>query len=64
MRTISLLLLSATLGVAQNTTAITVNAAEKIGPFKPIYAYFGYDEPNYTYTKNGRKLVERFRADP
>ena len=28
-----------------------------VAPFKPIYAYFGYDEPNYTYMKNGRKLV-------
>ena len=62
MRTISLLLLSATLGVAQNTTTIVVSAAEKIGPFKPIYAYFGYDEPNYTSTKNGRKLVGELAA--
>ena len=38
---------------------VHVNAAETVGPFKPIYAYFGYDEPNYTYTKNGRKLVRR-----
>ena len=24
---------------------------------KPIYAYFGYDEPNYTYRNNGKKLL-------
>ena len=24
---------------------------------KPINSYFGYDEPNYTYMQNGRKLV-------
>jgi xylan 1,4-beta-xylosidase len=23
----------------------------------PVWAYFGYDEPNYTYTPNGRKLL-------
>ena len=27
------------------------------GPFRPIYSYFGYDEPNYTYMPNGRKLI-------
>src|ERR1700733_15058888 len=42
---------------AQDAVTIRVHADEKIGAFKPIYAYFGYDEPNFTYTKNGRKLV-------
>lgn len=36
---------------------IRVDAASKVGPYKPIYAYFGYDEPNYTYMKDGRKLI-------
>jgi xylan 1,4-beta-xylosidase len=36
---------------------IRVDAAETIGRFQPIYSYFGYDEPNFTYAKNGRKLV-------
>jgi xylan 1,4-beta-xylosidase len=36
---------------------IRVSAAQTLGEFKPIYGYFGYDEPNYTYMKNGRKLV-------
>ncbi len=47
---------------AQNTVSIRVNAAESIAPFKPIYGYFGYDEPNYTYTKNGKKLVGEIAA--
>jgi xylan 1,4-beta-xylosidase len=47
---------------AQSPVTIHVNAAETIGPFKPIYGYFGYDEPNYTYTKNGRKLVGELAA--
>src|SRR5450755_2625953 len=57
MRLISFLLLAAACAMAQNAVTIRVKASETIGPFKPIYAYFGYDEPNYTYTKNGRKLV-------
>jgi xylan 1,4-beta-xylosidase len=62
MRLISFLLLFAASGTAQNAVTIRVNAAETVGPFKPIYAYFGYDEPNYTYTKNGRKLVGELAA--
>ncbi|HKX28505.1 MAG TPA: beta-xylosidase [Blastocatellia bacterium] len=42
---------------AQETVSIRVDSAAKIGPYKPIYSYFGYDEPNYTYMKHGRKLV-------
>ena len=57
MRLISFLLLLAGCATAQNAVTIRVNAAATVGPFKPIYAYFGYDELNYTYTKNGRKLV-------
>ncbi len=29
---------------------------------KPIYAFFGYDEPNYTYTTNGKKLIGELAA--
>ena len=34
-----------------------MNAAHKLGAFPPIYAFFGYDEANYTYTPNGTKLI-------
>ncbi len=49
--------LPVTPALAQDAVAIRVNAAETIGPYKPISTYFGYDEPNFTYAKNGRKLV-------
>lgn len=62
MRLISFLLLAGTSGLAQNTVTIRVDAAGTIGPFKPIYAYFGYDEPNYTYMNDGRKLVGELAA--
>jgi xylan 1,4-beta-xylosidase len=42
---------------AQETVTIRVDGAAKIGPLKPIWAYVGYDEPNYTYMKHGQKLV-------
>jgi xylan 1,4-beta-xylosidase len=36
---------------------IKVDADKRIGPMKPIWAWFGYDEPNYTYMKDGQKLL-------
>jgi xylan 1,4-beta-xylosidase len=41
---------------------IRVDTAQTVGPYKPIYGYFGYDEPNYTYTKNGKKLIGELAA--
>jgi xylan 1,4-beta-xylosidase len=41
---------------------ITVDPAQKAGPLKPIWAYFGYDEPNYTYMKDGKKLLSEIAA--
>lgn len=42
---------------AADTVSIRVNLNSRKGPMKPIWAYFGYDEPNYTYMKDGRKLL-------
>ncbi len=41
---------------------IRVNAAASQGPFHPLYDYFGYDEPNYTYAANGKKLIAELGA--
>lgn len=41
----------------ENQLKINVNLDEKVGPMKPIYSWFGYDEPNYTYMKDGKKLL-------
>ena len=42
--------------------AIRVDAAARTGPMKPVWAFFGYDEPNYTYMKDGRKLLSAIAA--
>ena len=47
---------------AAQTVSIQVDAAKSLGPFKPIYSYFGYDEPNYTYMKDGKKLLSELAA--
>src|SRR5262249_32913672 len=42
--------------------SITVDASESVGELKPIWQYFGRDEPNYAYMKNGRKLISELGA--
>ncbi len=37
--------------------AIRVDAAKPIGRLRPIWRFFGADEPNYATMKNGRKLI-------
>ncbi|MBS1810744.1 MAG: beta-xylosidase [Acidobacteria bacterium] len=41
---------------------IRVDAAKPKGPMKPIWSWFGYDEPNYTYMKDGKKLLSELAA--
>jgi xylan 1,4-beta-xylosidase len=41
---------------------IHVDAGSRLGPMRPIWAFFGYDEPNYTYMKDGRKLLSDLAA--
>jgi xylan 1,4-beta-xylosidase len=41
---------------------IKVHADQPDGPMIPIWNYFGYDEPNYTYALNGRKLLGELAA--
>ncbi len=36
---------------------IEVDATSAIGPLEPIWAYFGYDEANYTNTPEGEELL-------
>ena len=47
--------------VAQNdkvdSVVVKVNFGQEIGPMRPIWAFWGYDEPNYTYMKDGKKLL-------
>jgi xylan 1,4-beta-xylosidase len=46
-----------TTAIAQDKTLIQVNYAKETGDMKPVWAWFGYDEPNYTYMKDGKKLL-------
>jgi xylan 1,4-beta-xylosidase len=41
---------------------LTVDLAKETGPMYPAWAWFGYDEPNYTYMKDGQKLLSELSA--
>lgn len=49
---------------AQATTDVTiqVDANQHDGTLPHVWNYFGYDEPNYTYAANGKKLIGELAA--
>ncbi len=42
--------------------SIDVNLLQSQGELRPIWAFFGYDEANYTYMKDGKKLLSEIAA--
>jgi xylan 1,4-beta-xylosidase len=40
---------------------ITVDLTHRLGPYKPVYAWFGYDEANFTTMQDGKKLLRELR---
>jgi len=47
---------------AGDSAFIYVDAGVEIAPMQPVWAWFGYDEPNYTYMKDGKKLLSEIAA--
>ena len=41
----------------QAPVSIQVDLGKTIGPYKPIYSWFGYDEANYTTMRRGTQLL-------
>ena len=41
--------------------SITVDLGKPVGPYKPSYAWFGYDEANFTTGRDGKKLLRELR---
>jgi xylan 1,4-beta-xylosidase len=44
-------------GATELSVSIHVDADKPIRALKPIWRFFGYDEPNFTYQKDGQKLL-------
>lgn len=40
-----------------DTVSISIDAGKQVGNMNPMWAYWGYDEPNYTYMHDGKKLL-------
>jgi len=57
LRLSALLLLFAVAAPGQSPVSITVDLNQPLGPYKPITAWFGYDESNYTTAPHGRELL-------
>ena len=49
-------------GVEGESVTIQVDFNKIKGPMTPVWAWFGYDEPNYTYMKDGKKLLSEIAA--
>lgn len=50
------------LSFAQKATIIKVDFKKPIGEMYPFWAFFGADEPNYAYMKDGKKLLSELSA--
>lgn len=47
---------------SSNETSIKVDFSRSESPWSTVWNYFGYDEPNYTYAPNGKKLLSELAA--
>src|SRR5829696_9039001 len=45
-----------------NSWPITVDLKQQGKTLEAVWAHFGYDEPNYTYMKDGKKLLSEIAA--
>ena len=57
-----LLMVIATLTNTTVAAQITIDLQQQGKPLQPVWAHFGYDEPNYTYMKDGKKLLSEIAA--
>ena len=49
-------------GAESFPVAIRIDASRPRGDMRPVWRFFGYDEPNYTYLKDGKKLLSDLAA--
>ena len=51
-----------TTSVPPERVSVHVDATRSLGRMTPLWSFFGYDEPNYTYANDGRKLLGELSA--
>ena len=54
---LALMLFPALASPAQQAINIKVDVSKPVSPFRPVWAWVGHDEPNYTYSDEGRNLL-------
>lgn len=56
---LAVIIFSPMLATGGETFPVTINvdASESLGPLKPIWRFFGADEPNYATMQHGKKLL-------
>ena len=59
---LSLIFLTFSSTRAQSPKQLVVDYRQQGDSLSPIWAYFGYDEPNYTYQPDGKKLLSELAA--
>jgi xylan 1,4-beta-xylosidase len=62
LRLLPAVLFSITVFAQPASPTIKVDLSKPIADMKPVWAWFGHDEPNYTYMKDGRKLLSELQA--
>ena len=60
--TFAALALAVPVSTQPHQVTITVDAGVVKGRMSTMWAWFGHDEPNYTYTANGQKLLSELAA--
>jgi xylan 1,4-beta-xylosidase len=46
----------------EKSVEVKIMLDKPVGDMYPMWAWFGYDEPNYTYMKDGKKLLRELAA--
>ena len=59
LRTLPFILLASVVLSAQQRVTVNVDISKPMGRFEPVWAWVGHDEPNYTYSEEGRELLTR-----
>ena len=57
-----LLAFQTSFSIHAQSPVIKIDLTKEVGNMNPVWAWFGYDEPNYTYMKDGRKLLSEIAA--
>jgi xylan 1,4-beta-xylosidase len=57
-----LLAFQTSFSIHAQSPVIKIDLGKQVGNMDPIWAWFGYDEPNYTYMKDGKKLLSEIAA--